>query len=143
MVITFSVQGTPVPQPRARVSTIGGFARAYTPAGHAVHGYRRSIAHAAADAGLRVLTGPLEVVIDAVFERPKSHFLKSGLKPSAPEDPLPDVDNLAKSALDSLHEFFNDRQVRRLVVEKSYGTEARTTIRITQVPAGCPPANAR
>ena len=46
--ITFSVPGDPVPQPRARVSTVGGFARAYVPARHPVHEYREAVAMAAA-----------------------------------------------------------------------------------------------
>jgi len=32
--------------------------------------------------------------------------------------------------LDSMGDFFDDTNVRRLVVEKSNGTEARTTVRI-------------
>jgi Holliday junction resolvase RusA-like endonuclease len=44
--------------------------------------------------------------------------------------PLPDVDNMGKAVLDALKPLFNDRNVRRLVVEKSYGEEARTTVRV-------------
>lgn len=73
---------------------------------------------------------PIEVIIDAVFSRPKSHMTKKGVKPTAPVLPIPDADNIAKAVLDSLGGFFNDRNVRRLVVEKTYGQEARTTVRI-------------
>jgi Holliday junction resolvase RusA-like endonuclease len=67
-----------------------------------------------------------------VFVRPKSHSTKKGLKPSAPAVPLPDVDNVAKAVLDAIGPVLgNDKQVRRLVIEKSYGTEARTTVRVT------------
>jgi Holliday junction resolvase RusA-like endonuclease len=131
MAITFSVPGDPVPQPRPRVSTRGGFARAYVPAKHPVHEYRTQIAAAARDAGLTETGEPLSVVIDAVFARPKSHLRKSGVKPDAPKLPRPDVDNLAKAVLDALqHVVGDDTNVARLVVEKSYGTEARTTVRI-------------
>jgi len=131
MAITFSVPGDPVPQPRPRVSTRGGFARAYVPATHPVHEYRTQIAAAARDAGLTETGEPLSVVIDAVFARPKSHLRKSGVKPDAPKLPRPDVDNLAKAVLDALqHVVGDDTNVARLVVEKSYGTEARTTVRI-------------
>ncbi len=131
MAITFSVPGEPVPQPRPRVSTRGGFARAYVPAKHPVHAYRQSLAAAARDAGVTQTDEPLSVVIDAVFVRPKSHMRKSGVKPDAPRLPRPDVDNIAKAVLDALQDVIGDDTcVARLVVEKSYGQEARTTVRI-------------
>lgn len=132
MTITLSIPGDPVPQPRPRVSTAGGFARAYVPKSHPVHAYRQAIALAAAAAGLREQAKPVSVVIDAVFARPKSHLNKSGVKPTAPALPRPDVDNLAKAVLDSLQDVMgDDTHVARLVVEKSWGTEGRTTVRIT------------
>ena len=131
MAITFSVPGEPVPQPRPRVSTRGGFARAYVPAKHPVHAYRQSLAAAARAAGLSDTGEPLSVVIDAVFVRPRSHVRKSGVKPDAPKLPRPDVDNIAKACLDALQDVIGDDTcVARLVIEKSYGTEARTTVRI-------------
>jgi Holliday junction resolvase RusA-like endonuclease len=131
MAITFSVPGDPVPQPRPRVSTRGGFARAYVPSKHPVHGYRQAIAAAARDAGLAECSEPIGVVIDAVFVRPKSHLRKAGVKSDAPKLPRPDVDNIAKAVLDALQDVIGDDTcVARLVVEKSYGTEARTTVRI-------------
>ena len=132
MAITFSIPGDPVPQPRARVSTAGGFARAYVPKKHPVHAYRHRLQVAAIDAGLEKTSGTVEVIIDAVYARPKSHVTKKGVKPTAPALPRPDVDNVAKAVLDAIGPILgDDSQVRRLVVEKSYGTEARTTVRIT------------
>jgi len=132
LAVTFTVTGQPVPQPRPRVSTAGGFARAYVPSKHPVHAYRQSIAAAARGAGLTTTGQPLNVVIDAVFERPKSHMRKAGVKPDAPKLPRPDVDNIGKAVLDALQEVMGDDSlVARLVVEKSYGTEARTTVRIS------------
>ncbi len=126
------MHGEPVPQPRPRVSTRGGFARAYVPKEHPVHAYRKAIAEAADEAGLVAQDEPLNVVIDAVFERPKSHLNKAGVKPTAPRLPRPDVDNLAKAVLDALQDVMgDDTLVARLVVEKSYGQEARTTVRIS------------
>lgn len=130
--VSFTVAGQPVPQPRPRVSTAGGFARAYVPGKHPVHAYREAIAAAARGAGLTPTGEVLNVVIDAVFERPKSHLRKSGVKLDAPRLPRPDVDNLAKAVLDALQDVIGDDSlVGRLVVEKSYGTEARTTVRIS------------
>ena len=132
MAVTFTIAGEPVPQPRPRVSTRGGFARAYVPKEHPVHAYRKAIAEAADEAGLVAQDEPLNVVIDAVFERPKSHLNKAGVKPTAPRLPRPDVDNLAKAVLDALQDVIgDDTNVARLVVEKSYGQEARTTVRIS------------
>jgi Holliday junction resolvase RusA-like endonuclease len=132
MPITFTVEGDPVPQPRARITTRGKFAHAYTPRSHPVHGYRSSLAAAARAAGLTPTGEPLDVVIDAVFERPKSHLLKKGVKTTAPVLPRPDVDNVAKAVLDSLQDVMGDDSlVARLVVEKSWGQEARTTVRVT------------
>ena len=133
MPVAFSVPGDPVPQPRPRVSTRGGFARAYVPAGHAVHTYRQAIAMHAKAAGVELTDEPCEVVVDFVFARPKSHLRKSGLAKDAPKLPRPDLDNMAKAVLDSLNgvAWVDDSQVSRLVVEKSYGTEARTTVRIS------------
>lgn len=128
--ITFTVPGDPVPQPRVRVSTRGGFARAYVPKKHPVHAYRQAIAHAASHAGLTPVSEPIEVIIDAVFARPKSHMTKRGVKPTAPVLPRADVDNVAKACMDSLQDLFDDTHVRRLIVEKSWGDEARTTVRI-------------
>ena len=68
-----------------------------------------------------------------VWQRPKSHLRKSGVKPDAPSIPRPDVDNAAKAVLDALNgvAWEDDSQVERLGVEKSYGQEARTTVRIS------------
>jgi len=130
--VSFEIPGDPVPQPRPRVSTAGGFARAYVPKGHAVHGYRAAIAAAARAAGVTATGEPLNVVIDAVFARPKSHMRKTGVKPDAPKLPRPDVDNVAKAVLDALQDVIgDDTSVARLVVEKSYGIEGRTTVRIS------------
>jgi Holliday junction resolvase RusA-like endonuclease len=128
--ITFSVAGDPVPQPRVRVSTRGGFARAYVPSKHPVHAYREGILRAAIDAGLLPVSEPIEIIIDAVFARPKSHLTKRGVKASAPALPRADVDNVAKAVLDALKDVFDDTNVRRLIVEKSWGDEARTTVRV-------------
>jgi Holliday junction resolvase RusA-like endonuclease len=128
--ITFSVAGDPVPQPRVRVSTRGGFARAYVPSKHPVHAYRDAILREALACGLTPVSEPIEVIIDAVFARPKSHMNKRGVKASAPALPRADVDNVAKACLDSLKDLFDDTHVRRLIVEKSWGDEARTTVRV-------------
>lgn len=132
--ITFSVAGDPVPQPRARITTRGKFAHAYTPKKHPINDYRDAISQAAivAMGDEDPTTEPVSVVIDAVFARPKSHMNKRGVKPTAPNLPRPDCDNIAKGVLDALAliVWIDDTLVQRLVVEKSWGDEARTTVRI-------------
>jgi Holliday junction resolvase RusA-like endonuclease len=132
MAITFSVAGDPVPQPRPRITVRGKHGHAYVPGDHPIHAYRQAVALAARAAGVVEADGPVSVIVDAVFARPKSHLNKSGVKPTAPALPRPDVDNLGKAVLDALQEVMgDDTNVSRLLVEKSWGTEGRTTVRIT------------
>jgi Holliday junction resolvase RusA-like endonuclease len=57
---------------------------------------------------------------------------KAGVKATAPRLPRPDVDNIGKAVLDALQDVVGDDTcVARLVVEKSYGTEGRTTVRVS------------
>jgi Holliday junction resolvase RusA-like endonuclease len=57
---------------------------------------------------------------------------KAGVKPDAPKLPRPDVDNIGKAVLDALQDVIGDDTcVARLVVEKSYGPEGRTTVRVS------------
>jgi Holliday junction resolvase RusA-like endonuclease len=129
MSITFIVPGVPVPQPRPRFARRGKFTAAYTPGGHAIHAFRQAVTLAAKAAGVTVQDGPVHVVIDAVFVRPKSHARMK----APPALPVPDVDNVAKGVLDALKgiAWVDDKQVSRLVIEKSYGPKGRTAVRIT------------
>jgi Holliday junction resolvase RusA-like endonuclease len=132
--VAFSVPGDPVPQPRARITTRGGHGHAYTPSGHPIHAYRQAVALAAKAAGATPTDrAPLTLVVDLVFTRPKSHYRKSGLRDGAPVLPRADCSNVLKGIEDALNgvAWVDDSQVGRLVVEKSYGTEGRTTVRIS------------
>lgn len=114
------------------MTTRGGHGHAYTPSSHPVHAYRASVAAAARAAGAGVHGEPVELVLDFVFARPKSHLRKSGLAPDAPRWPRKDIDNCQKAVMDALNgiAWQDDSQVVRVVASKSYGTEARTTVRI-------------
>lgn len=134
MAITFSVPGNPVPQPRPRITTRGGHGHAYTPAGHAIHAYRAAIAAAARAAGATPTTeAPITLIVDLVFARPRSHYRKSGLRDDAPTLPRADCSNCLKGIEDALNgvAWVDDSQIGRVVVEKVYGTDGRTTVRIT------------
>jgi len=133
MPITFTVEGDPVPQPRARITVRGRHGHAYTPGDHKIHGYRAAIAAAAVEAGATPTdAAPITLIIDLVFSRPKSHYRKSGLREDAPKLPRADCSNCLKGIEDSLNgvALVDDTQVGRVVVEKSWGTEGRTTVRI-------------
>jgi Holliday junction resolvase RusA-like endonuclease len=135
--VTFTVPGEPVPQPRPRVSTVGGFARAFVPAKHPVHGFRTRVARAARDAGLARADRPVAVEITAVFGRPRSHYRKTGVKPSAPLLPRPDVDNVGKAVLDALQDAMgDDTRVARLTVTKAWGAAGSTLVTVAEAEAG-------
>lgn len=143
--ITFEVPGQPVPQPRPRVSTRGGFGRAYTPKGHAIHAYREAIRLVAHSRGWA--SGPTEspvgVEVDCYFQRPLSHLTKSvQVRKAAPKvPPKSDVDNLAKGILDAITDsgafWRDDDQVVELIVRKAYalpGAEGRTIVTVRRLP---------
>ena len=132
--LTFVVPGKPVPQPRARVSTRGGFARSYVPRQHPIHPYRVCIAEIAKAAGATVTEDAVSVTICATFARPKSHLNQTGLRKTAPLLPREDVDNLAKSVLDALTgvAWHDDKQVASLQIVKSYGTAGATEVSIAK-----------
>jgi len=131
MAITFSVPGKPIPQPRVKVTRRG---HAYTP-DNGIVAYRQAIALAAKAAGaFPTDESPLTLIIDLVFVRPKSHFKSNGeLNPrTALRLPPGDCSNYQKGVEDALNgvAWVDDVQIGKVITEKTYGTEARTTVRI-------------
>lgn len=130
--VTFTVPGKPVPQPRPRVLRTG---RTYTP-DNGILAYRRAVALAAKAAGATPTDeAPLTLIVDLVFERPKSHYFANGaLNPrTALKVPPGDCSNYCKGVEDCLNgvAWVDDVQLGKVVIEKTYGTEARTTVRIS------------
>jgi Holliday junction resolvase RusA-like endonuclease len=115
------IPGEPIAQPRVKVSTRGGFARAYVDAKHPIHAYKQAIRLAYVNAGGEVLEGPVSVRIVCLFERPKSHS-KKRRQHTEPKTTKPDLDNVGKAILDALNEiaYNDDGQVFMLTVEKWY-----------------------
>ena len=136
----FTVPGNPVPQPRPRFSSRGGFARAYVPSKHPVHAYRQAVAllaQAAASAlGLGPHTGDVSIRIDAVFGRPPSH---KRLGDKAPRRPVKsDWDNVAKAVCDALNgvAYLDDDQITEAHVTRRYALDdepAHTAVIITRL----------
>lgn len=135
---TFTVPGQPIPQPRPRVSTRGGFARAYVPAKHPIHVYRQSVTLSATAAKMPTVEGPCELTVEAVFGRPASHMRKSGLANTAPAYPghsCGDCDNIAKGVADSLP-FADDTAIVRWLLSKRYaepGEPAHTVVTVRRL----------
>ncbi len=131
---TFSIPGVPVPKGRPRVFRRGG--RPRTP--KKTREYERIVAWSARSAGVRVLEGPLEVSILAVWPmtgKPR----KRVPRPERWKATLPDADNVAKSILDGLNgiAFRDDGQVARLVVETVHaaqGQEPHVEVTISHLP---------
>ena len=131
MAITFSVPGKPVPQPRQRTTKSG---HTYYP-DNGIGAYRAAIALAAKAVFPEPLQRiPLTMVVDWVFERPKSHFRKDGsLRPGVPVLPRGDNKNLLSGVEDALKgiAYQDDHQIGRHVMQRSYGPKASTTVRIS------------
>lgn len=136
MAIAFVVPGEPVPQPRPKISTVGGRGRAYVPSSHPIHAYRQAVALMAKAAGATpTKDAPLTLQIFLEFVRPKSHYRANGeLNPrTALKVPPGDCSNYQKGIEDALNgiAWVDDVQVGKTIVEKTYSVEARTTVRIT------------
>jgi len=89
-------------------------------------------------AGRPVVHKPNALVVEVAFyfDRPKCHFNKKGLKPTAPmyHTKAPDVDKLLRALFDSMTGvvFYDDSQVAVVRACKLYGPIAKTTVVVTQ-----------
>jgi Holliday junction resolvase RusA-like endonuclease len=112
----------PIPQPRQRVTSIGGRARTYLPVKHPVHEYKRRIAEAVKDWPKHAKGVPLALSVRFSFAMPASwsrskrarHWFKSHTQ-------KPDLDNLTKAVMDAMASCWHDDcQVARLFVRKHW-----------------------
>ena len=127
MTLRFFVPGTPVPQPRARITTRGRFAHAYVPKDHPVHEWRKKVAQAALDEANGQTFGKAPILFRAVyvFPWPKSYLDKDGWTKPAFFDAIPprDLDNLNKSVWDALTDariWKDDKQVCESYEKKTW-----------------------
>lgn len=127
--LKFEVLGTPVAQPRHRATCRGGFARMYLPSDHAVHAWKDSLATAAFEQCKQ--RGQLEGAVRVWF-----YFYFSTAKAGqvgTARISKPDIDNLAKAALDALTEagvWADDAQVASLICEKRHSNHPRVVVQI-------------
>jgi len=132
--LTFTVPGTPVAKGRPRLSTRGGFARAYTPARTVA--YEGLIALAAQDemAGRGLLEGPLSLSVIATFQIPASWSKKKAASASW-HTGKPDGDNLLKAVGDGLNGVVwkDDSQVASAKIIKRYGEVPGLLVEVVQL----------
>jgi Holliday junction resolvase RusA-like endonuclease len=135
VILSITIPGVPVAKGRPKLSTRGGFARAYTPA--KTRHYEDMIRCEAANAmGERApIDEPCSVVVTAYVAPPKSlskanraAALDGALKPQT----RPDLDNYAKAALDGCNAiiFRDDSLVTDLIVRKRFSERPRLTITV-------------
>lgn len=131
--LELEVPGQPVPQPRPRVSRKGF---AYTPGKHPIRSYRQAIELLAKATGKR-MDGPVCLEVEAIFQRPASHWGATALKRTAPLWPRADGDNVIKGVADALTSagvWGDDSQVVEWRIRKRFAARselARTVIRVT------------
>ena len=126
MVIAFHVNGIPKGQPRPRsfAKRIGRkfTARVYDPA--TAEGWKSDIAIAAkSHLPAAPFEGPVSLEITFFLPRPKRLCRKKDCQIAIPATCRPDVDNLAKAAMDALTTvgmWADDAQVHHLTVRKYY-----------------------
>lgn len=121
--IQFTVPGEPVAKGRPRLTTVNGFARAYTPTKTA--NYESLVALAAQSANCPMFDGPVVVHVKAVWACPKSKERKRGARPAEPKTTRPDADNVGKAITDGLNgiAWRDDSQVVWLSVQKWIGAQ--------------------
>lgn len=140
MQITFTVPAVPIAQPRHRIGTIAGKARAFeSPKSHPIHAYKATVRHAAAEVyNGPPLDGPLKMQLQFVLPRPKGKTWKTKPMPRYWHASRPDTDNLAKAVKDALSGlcYVDDAQICTLEATKMVadGSEQpHTLVRLTQL----------
>lgn len=115
--ISFFVHCEPVPQPRAKVSTRGGFARAYIDKKHPSIALKAKIREAFVGEKLQ---GPIACTLAFNFERPKSHTKKQ--RECDYHTSRGDIDNLQKLVFDALNglAYDDDKQIANVFCIKKW-----------------------
>ena len=118
--ISFFVHCEPVPQPRAKVSTRGGFARAYVDSKHPSHALKKAIREAFTG---HKLEGPIGCELLFRFARPKSHTKKQ--RESGWHAGKADIDNLQKLVFDALNglTYDDDKQIADVTACKRWASD--------------------
>ena len=124
---TFTVPGDPVSKGRPRVSRVGAGVRIRTPK-KTVH-FEAKVAHAAEQAGVKPIDGPVAVTITAIFMWPKSLQRKRSPRGREWEDSGPDRGALVGA-------YYDDRQVANILAFKEFcpqGEPSRTEVTVAEM----------
>ena len=120
--LRFEVPGIPVAKGRARVTTIGGHARAYTPAKTVAYESTVALMARQAMGASSPMGGPLAVSIVATWPIPAS-WSKKRRDSEVFKASRPDLDNIAKAIGDGCNGIVwgDDSQIVRMHAAKVYG----------------------
>lgn len=120
--LRFEVPGIPVAKGRARVTTIGGHARAYTPAKTVAYESTVALMARQAMGASSPMAGPLAVSIIATWPIPAS-WSKKRRESEVFKASRPDLDNIAKAIGDGCNGIVwaDDSQIVDLRCVKRYG----------------------
>ena len=114
MRVVFDIPGTPIAQPRHKITARGKFAHAYIPKSHPIHEHKQAARNAAFLAwGHAVTDKPVRMCFLFIMKRPKSKIWKTKPMPRYPHTGPEDSDNLVKGVKDALQGivYKNDSQV--------------------------------
>ena len=135
----FVIEGVPTAKGRPRFTSVGGFARTYTPAKTKnAEGMIEWIAlNAMKQNENTLLTEPLVVFIEFRMPIPKSFSKAKVLSCQCGETVptvKPDADNLAKTVLDAMNKtvYRDDSQIVDLIVRKRYADKPCTIVSIKE-----------
>jgi Holliday junction resolvase RusA-like endonuclease len=137
--VEFTVYGTPAPAGSKKAVPMGGRWGVIDDSKRS-RPWKNDVAQQAglAMAGHEMLRGPIEVLFRFFVRRPKGHFGKRGLMPSAPAYPAkkPDVLKLARAVEDALSGvvYNDDAQIVHELLVKEYGEPERVEIEVRPMP---------
>ena len=143
MKIHFVIEGRAQPQGRPRAVRMGSGVRMYDPPKSKA--YKQMVAAKVRSYmkinGIQTITEPLAVHLNFYFTPPKSYSKKRIRAIEAKEELFtkkPDLDNLAKSILDSCNNllFKDDSQIVGLTIGKHYGHEDYVDVEVQIIETG-------
>ena len=141
--IHFKIEGRGVPQGRPRAVRMGAGVRMYDPPKSKA--YKQMVSARVRSYmkinGIQTITEPLAVHLNFYFTPPKSYSKKRIRAIEAKEELFtkkPDLDNLAKSILDSCNNllFKDDSQIVGLTIGKHYGHEDYVDVKVQIIETG-------
>ena len=143
MEIHFVIEGRPQPQGRPRAVRMGAGVRMYDPPKSKA--YKQMVSARVRSYmkinGIQTITEPLAIHLNFYFTPPKSYSKKRIRAIEAKEELFtkkPDLDNLAKSILDSCNNllFKDDSQIVGLTIGKHYGHEDYVDVKVQIIETG-------